>query len=167
MSQHKKQEFAARVREFRGRAKLSQAEFGVRLGVTGNYVSMIELGRKRPGPMFIKFFEELESAPQYQAPEAGASGRGSPSMRLNDAPPQGVGDRLWAMLSTESLIRDFVEIAEKLSQPDRHDQRRVVGNLRELLDEIERRLRPSSGGLSEAQRMALKAAGPDGRPGTK
>jgi len=72
---------------------------------------------------------------------------------------------LWAMLSTETLIQSFSELAAKLSVAG--TQRQVIGNLRELLDELERRLLASSGGLSEAQQMAVKAAKPGGSRGTE
>jgi transcriptional regulator with XRE-family HTH domain len=162
MSQQKKLEFPERVREFRGRAKLSQDDLGERLGVSGNYISMLELGKKAPGPSLRKLFESIEQSPLYRA-AGGSSGwelrdstGGSSAMATNP---------LWAMLSTETLIQSFSELAAKLSVAG--TQRQVIGNLRELLDELERRLLASSGGLSEAQQMAVKAAKPGGSRGTE
>jgi len=161
MSQQKKFEIAQKVREFRGRAKLSQEELGDRLCVSGNYISMIELGKKLPGRLFRKVFEQLEQSPVYrtsseetQAPVAIGSNTAAANLVL-------------ALLSTETLIGNFVELAEKLSQSDPLGQKPVVGVLREYLDEIERRLLASSGGLSEAQQIAMKAAKPDASHGTK
>jgi transcriptional regulator with XRE-family HTH domain len=152
MSQQKKLELPARLREFRGRAKWSQQELADRLGVSGNYISMIELGKKLPGPSLLKLFESLERAPMDAL--AGAEGAADASFSLS-------------LLSTEALIRNFLEVAESLPLGGVPEKKRVVGGLRELLDEIERRLLASSGALSEAQRIAVQAARPGGRPGTK
>lgn len=164
MSQQKKLEFAERVREFRGRAKLSQDELGERLGVSGNYISMIELGKKSPGPSLRKLFESLEQSPLYRTP-------GETSCELKEAMPGASGpapaNPLLALLSTDTLIQNVGEVAEKLSQSDQPGQKQVIGILREYLDEIERRLLVSSAGLSEAQQIAMKAAKPGGSHGTK
>jgi len=164
MRQQKKFEIAERVRAFRGRAKLSQDELAERLGVSGNYISMIELGKKSPGTSLRKLFESLEQSPLYRT-EADAPGKLPASV---PAPPGGLPTSpLLALWSTEMLIRNFTEMAEKLSQSDPPDQKQVVGILREWLEEIERRLLASSGGLSEAQQIARQAAKPGGSHGTK
>jgi transcriptional regulator with XRE-family HTH domain len=163
MSQQKKLELSKRIREFRIQSKLSQEELGERLGISGNYVSMIELAKKDPGPSLQKLFETLEQSPLY-----GAGGRGG---HLGDGshvarhilPPNPV----LAMLSAETLETNFGEIAEKLMQVEAQEKKRVVASLREMLDEIERRLLLSSGALSEAQEMAVKASRPGGTRGTK
>jgi transcriptional regulator with XRE-family HTH domain len=164
MSQHKKLEFAERVRAFRGRAKLSQGELAGRLGVSGNYVSMIELGKKLPGATLRKLFDTFEQSPQYQAPAQMSGGR-----RASDSGIAGVApaNSLLAMVPTERLILIFMDLAEQLSPADAAKQKLVLGNLRELLDELEQRLLASSGPLSEAQRIALQAAKSGGHPGTK
>jgi transcriptional regulator with XRE-family HTH domain len=164
MSQQKKLEFAERVREFRGRAKLSQEELGERLGVSGNYVSMIELGKKLPGTTLRKFFEAFEQSPQYQTPAQTSAGRREPLSGSAGVVP---ANSLHSMMSTEMLILIFVDLAEQLAQADAAKRKLVLGNLRELLDEIEQRLLASSGPLSEAQRIALQAAKSGGSPETK
>lgn len=165
MSQQKKLEISERVREFRGRAKLSQDELGERLGVSGNYISMIELGKKSPGSSLRKLFESLEQSPLYRT-----SGDAGPGV-LKETFPGHSGpvppNPLLALLSTETLLRNFTEMAEKLAPSDPAGQKQVVGILREFLDEIERRLLASSGRLSEAQRIAMRAAKPGGSHGTK
>lgn len=164
MSQQKKLEIAERVRAFRGRAKLSQDELGERLGVSGNYISMIELGKKSPGPPLRKLFESLEQSPMYRTP----SGDGSGGLKEAPVSPEAApANPILAMLSTEALIRNFAEMAEKLSQSDQPKQKQVLGILREYLDEFERRLLASSGGLSEAQQIARQAAKSGGSHGTK
>lgn len=164
MSQQKKFEIANRVRAFRGRAKLSQEALGDRLCVSGNYISMIELGKKRPGPLFRKWFEHLEQSPMYRTP-ADASGEWPEAF----PGPAGAApaNPILAFWSTETLIRNFTEMAEKLSPSDQAGQKPLIGILRECLDEMERRLLASSGGLSEAQQIAMQAATPGGSHGTK
>jgi transcriptional regulator with XRE-family HTH domain len=145
MSQQKKLEkleLGKRIREFRHRAKLSQTELGDRLGISGNYVSMIELAKKDPGPSLRKLFEALEHSPLYAGP-------GTP-------PPAEPADPLYAMLSMETLIRNFAEVADKLPQSTGAVQKRVVASLRDMLGEIEARLLASSSALSEAQEMAAR-----------
>jgi transcriptional regulator with XRE-family HTH domain len=148
-NQQKKLELTKRIREFRKRADLSQVELGDRLGVSGNYISMIEVGKKDPGPSLRKLFEAIEHSPLYSG---GAS----------DVP----GNPLFTMLSMETLITTFAEVADKLTSGDMSERKQKLGNLREMLDEIDRRLLASSGELSEAQRIAVSAAKP-GTRGTK
>ena len=73
-----------------------------------------------------------------------------------------------AMLSTDTLIQTFAEVAAKLSQVDENARKQVVGSLRDYLDEIEHRLlAASSDELSEAQQLAAQAAKSGGSRGTK
>ena len=158
MSQQKKLELPDRIRDFRRRIRLSQDEFGERLGVSGNYISMIELGKKAPGPSLRKLFEAIEQSPVYQT-----SGF-PPKLTIRDYQ----ANPTLAMLSTETLIQTFAEVAAKMSQVDDPTKKQVVGNLRDYLDEIEHRLTAaSSDELSEAQQMAAQAAKPGGSRGTK
>lgn len=54
-------EFANRVREFRRARKLTQEELAEKLGVTRNYLSMIEGGRE-PSAMLMELFGHLENS---------------------------------------------------------------------------------------------------------
>jgi transcriptional regulator with XRE-family HTH domain len=165
MSQYKKLELSERVREFRVRAKLSQEELGELMGVSGNYVSMIELGKKSPGSTLRKLFDIFEQSLQYQTPaQTSAAGPGESFPGTAGAGPT---NSLILLMATETLVLTFADVAKQLLQPDSAKQRWVLGNLRELLGEIERRLLPSSGPLSEVQRSAIQAAKSAGSPGTK
>jgi hypothetical protein len=131
--------------------------------VSGNYISMIELGKKEPGPSLQKLFESLERSPLYGEPAHAG-------MELREAVPSAVVpvNPMFAMLSTETLEKNFGEVAEGLLQvTGAPEKKRVVGMLREMLDEIEGRLLASSGALSEAQEMAVRAARAGGNRGTK
>jgi transcriptional regulator with XRE-family HTH domain len=145
------------MRDYRNRAKLSQIELGERLGVSGNYISMLELGKKAPGPSLAKLFESMEHAPYV--------GGESPAYGHAVLPP----NPIYSLLSDETLQRNFGEIAEKLFTGRVDDKKKVVGTLREMLNEIEHRVvAASSDALSEAQQVALKAAShPGGSHGTK
>jgi transcriptional regulator with XRE-family HTH domain len=65
--QPKNNEIANRIRNFRNRTGMSQQELGKRLGISGNYVYLIESGQKSPHPSTVKLFEALEVSPLYQA----------------------------------------------------------------------------------------------------
>jgi transcriptional regulator with XRE-family HTH domain len=163
MSQDKTIELGPRMRNFRNRARLSQIELGERLGVSGNYISMLELGKKDPGPSLAKLFESMEHSPLYAGGDQNAPTAGLAAI----LPP----NPIYSMLSNETLQRNFGEVAEKLFDSTNKEKDRVVGTLREMLNEIEHRLvakaEASSGGLSEAQHVALKAAKSGGSRGTK
>lgn len=169
MSQQKNSDLSKRVRNFRIRAKLSQDELGERLGVSGNYISMIELGKKEPGSGLQILFESLERSPLYaDAPGTGELREAAAAYRAGGAPAVVPVNPLFAMLSTETLEKNFGEVAEKLSQvAGGPEKKRVVGSLREMLDEIEGRLLASSGALSEAQALAVRAGRGGGNRGTK
>ncbi len=110
------------------------------MGVSGNYVSMLELGKKPPGPSLRKLFETLEQSQSH--PAAATVPRVTGQTRPN---------HFLALLSTDTLIQNFAEVAQKLSTGETASKQYVVGNLRELLDEIEQRLETGSCGVSAAQ----------------
>jgi transcriptional regulator with XRE-family HTH domain len=157
MSQENKLELPNRIRDYRKSIRLSQDELGERLGVSGNYISMIELGKKAPGPSLRKLFEALEQSPAYQPqPFPGTAMRPRLPRNYQSNPTL-------AILSTETLIKTLAEVADKLVHVDDITKKHVVGSLREYLDEIEHRLisaSTSSAGLSEAQQIAAQAAKP-------
>ena len=52
------------IRHFRNRVNLSQEKVGERLGVSGNYISRLELGQEYPSiGMLIKIAKALEVRP--------------------------------------------------------------------------------------------------------
>ena len=159
MSQENKLELPGRIRDYRKSIRLSQDELGERLGVSGNYISMIELGKKAPGPSLRKLFEAIEQSPEYQ-PQPFPTRVTVPRLPRNYQ-----SNPTHALLSTETLIKTLAEVADKLVQVDDATKKQVVGSLREYLDEIEHRLisgSASSSGLSEAQQIAVQAAKPGG-----
>jgi transcriptional regulator with XRE-family HTH domain len=132
-------EFPQRIREFRRRFKFSQHELGERLGVSGNYVSMLELGKKPPGPSLRKLFETIEQSHSHLAAES--------IPRSNGQTP---ANQYLTLLSTDTLLRNFGEVAQKLSTGGEPEKQCVVGNLRAILDEIEQRWLTGSSSISEA-----------------
>ena len=146
MSQTKKAEkleIPERFRNFRTRLHLSQEEMGEHLCVTGNYVYLIESGKKAPGPSLVKLFESMENSPLYD-----------PEKTPVTIPP----NPFYTMIKTESLHKNFAELAEMLVETPQKDRKPIIGQLKEMMDEIESREVASSGPLSEVQRAALKAA---------
>ena len=137
------------MRAFRRRAALSQNQLGELMGVSGNYISMIELGKKLPGLSLRKLFETLEQSPAYRvAPSSSGGGvlKESSFEAAETAPP----NSLLPLLSTETLYRNLAEVTQQLPRSDPLQQWRALGSVRELLDEIERRLRAAAEGRSEA-----------------
>jgi len=155
MSQQKKLAIPERVRTFRKQAKLSQAELGERLGVSGNYVYLIEAGKKPPGPSLLKLFENMEQSPFYNSE---ALLRGSSGVRDSRSPGSIPPNAFPSMFSTETLLQGFSEGAQKLLTVSAADRKQIIGQLRDMLDEIQSRELASSGPLSEAQQIAVKAA---------
>ena len=150
------------MREFRNRAKLSQIELGERLGVSGNYISMLELGKKDPGPSLGKLFESMEHSPLYAGGDPTAPTAGLAAV----LPP----NPIYSMLSNETLQRNFGEVAEKLFGEGTEEKKRVVSTLREMLNEIEHRVvvaPPASAGPAEDSKAAPKAAKSGGSSGKK
>lgn len=143
MSQTKKLEISERFRNFRTRLHLSQEEMGEHLCVTGNYIYLIESGKKAPGPSLVKLFESMENSPQFD-----------PSLAPVTIPP----NPFYAMIKTETLHKNFAELAEILTETPKNDRKPIIGQLKEMMDEIESREVASSGPLSEVQRGALKGA---------
>lgn len=60
MSQPKKSEISERFILYRKRAGLNQSQLGEVLGISNDYVSLIETGRREPGPSLLKLFTSLE-----------------------------------------------------------------------------------------------------------
>lgn len=52
------------IKEFRRRAGLSQERLGIRLGVCGNYIYLLERGRRHPSvKMLVRLAQGLEMDP--------------------------------------------------------------------------------------------------------
>lgn len=152
MSHENKLDLPARIRDYRKAVRLSQDELGERLGVSGNYISMIELGKKAPGPSLRKLFEALEQSPVYQSPALAAR------VTVPRLPKNYQSNPMLAMLSTDMLVKTLAEVAEKLVQVDDATRRQVLGNMREYLDEIEHRLLSSSTEYAEVHRVTVPVA---------
>lgn len=70
------EDFAKQVREYREREGISQEELAKRLGMSRNYVSMIEGGRE-PSDQVMRHFRLLESSPTGARLAEDASSYGS------------------------------------------------------------------------------------------
>ncbi|HSY17577.1 MAG TPA: helix-turn-helix transcriptional regulator [Candidatus Acidoferrales bacterium] len=150
----KKLDISQRDRVFRTKAKLSQAELGERHGVSGNYIYLIESGNKPPGPSLVKLFESFEQSPLYNDAGGSSAGGSRPGHSSASVPPNAI----YSILSMETLLTNFSEVSEKLVSVPPAGRKPVIGQLRDMLDEIESRVLASSGPLSEAQQIAVRAA---------
>src|SRR5215831_8556111 len=103
-SQPKNSEIANRIRNFRNRIGMSQQELGHRLGISGNYVYLIESGQKNPGPSLLKLFETMEISPLYQG-EFSKDSSGGP--RYSPEAALGVYERM----NAETLKRAIADQA--------------------------------------------------------
>jgi transcriptional regulator with XRE-family HTH domain len=65
--QPKNKELADRIRNFRNRTGMSQQEFGKQLGISWNYVYLLESGQKAAGPSIVKLFETMEASDSGRA----------------------------------------------------------------------------------------------------
>src|SRR4051812_12096247 len=77
--------FSQRVRKYREREGITQDELAKRLGMSRNYVSMIEGGRE-PSDQVVRHFELLELAPP--TPEAHAPPEKEGKKGAEPAPPK-------------------------------------------------------------------------------
>jgi transcriptional regulator with XRE-family HTH domain len=152
-SQPKNAEISNRIRNFRNRIGMSQQELGKRLGISGNYVYLIESGQKSPGPSLLKLFETMEVSPLYQGE---FSKEGSP--RFSEASALGVYDRL----GTETLKQNIADQASHLPTADPHTVFSIIESMREMMSILSTRLRPrpeaSSKPPSELQAAAKRAS---------
>lgn len=154
-SQPKNTEISNRIRNFRNRVGMSQQELGKRLGISGNYVYLIESGAKSPGPSLLKLFETMEVSPLYQGEfPRDASG----ATRFSEASVLGVYDRL----GTETLKQNIADQASHLPTADPHTVFSIIESMREMMSILTTRIRPkpevSSKPPSEAQAAAKRAS---------
>ena len=154
-SQPKNTEISNRIRNFRNRVGMSQQELGKRLGISGNYVYLIESGAKNPGPSLLKLFETMEISPLYQG-EFPKDESGAP--RFSAEAALGVYDRL----STDTLKRTIADQASHLPAADPHTVCSIIESMREMMSILTTRIRPkpeaSSKQPSEVQAAAKRAS---------
>jgi transcriptional regulator with XRE-family HTH domain len=82
-----KANFSQRVISYRRREDISQEELAHRLGISRNYVSMIEGGRA-PSDQVVRHFSLLEASPLPPGPkQGGSSSESSEADRAKETPP--------------------------------------------------------------------------------
>lgn len=123
------------MRNFRERAGISQKELGKSLGVSGNYIYLIESGQKSPGPSLLKLFETLELSPFIQS-----EGLRESFGRARGPAPVGFFDDL----GTETLKQNIADLAARLPGADPVSVLRLLENIREMMAVLADRLRPRS-----------------------
>src|SRR5579871_5315537 len=152
-SQPKNTEISNRIRNFRNRVGMSQQELGKRLGISGNYVYLIESGQKNPGPSLLKLFETMEVSPLYQGECKDTTG--APRF---EGTALGVFDRF----GTDTLKQSIADQASHLPTADPHTVFSILESMREMMSILATRLRPKSDASSkppsEAQAAAKRAS---------
>ena len=135
---------------------MSQQELGKRLGISGNYVYLIESGAKNPGPSLLKLFETMEISPLYQGEFPKDPSTGAP--RFSAEVALGVYDRM----SADTLKRTIADQASHLPIADPHTVYSIIESMREMMSILTTRIRPkpeaSSKQPSEAQAAAKRAS---------
>ena len=153
-SQPKNTEIPNRIRNFRNRVGMSQQELGKRLGISGNYVYLIESGQKNPGPSLLKLFETMEVSPLYQ----GEFSKDTPGAARFEGSVLGVFDRF----STDTLKLSIADQASHLPTDDPHTVFSIIESMREMMSILSNRLRQrteaSSKPPSELQAAAKRAS---------
>ena len=153
-SQPKNTEISNRIRNFRNRVGMSQQELGKRLGISGNYVYLIESGQKNPGPSLLKLFETMEVSPLYQG-EFSKETSGSPRF---EGSVLGVFDRF----GTDTLKQSIADQASHLPTADPHTVFSIIESMREMMSILSTRLRSrqeaNSKPPSELQAAAKRAS---------
>lgn len=134
---------------------MSQQELGKRLGISGNYVYLIESGQKNPGPSLLKLFETMEVSPLYQG-EFSKDPTGAP--RFSEGSALGVFDRF----GTDTLKQSIADQASHLPTADPHTVFSIIESMREMMSILSTRLRArseaSSKPPSELQAAAKRAS---------
>lgn len=125
MSQQKKLEISDRVRAYRERMNLSQEELGNQLGVSGNYIYLIESGKKIPGDSLLKLFDTVEAVGDFV--------RDAPISENEDKPNP------YSHLQIETLQKSLADLSAKLPSISEHERKYILGNIRAILDELEDR----------------------------
>ena len=133
---------------------MSQQELGKRLGISGNYVYLIESGQKNPGPSLLKLFETMEVSPLYQG-EFSTDASGTPRF---EGSALGVFDRF----GTDTLKQSIADQASHLPTADPHTVFSIIESMREMMSILSTRLRArteaSSKPPSELQAAAKRAS---------
>lgn len=124
MSQPQKLDFSEKFRTLRNRLKMTQEELGQRLGVTGNYIYLIEAG-KEPSDRLLKSLEVFEQ-----------STSGPLELRESAGPPMAA---IYSKLETRTLLHSLKDIADKLPKADRFELKIMLANIQAILDELQGR----------------------------
>ena len=109
----KTMDFSKKVRAFRLANDLSQEDLAGLLGVTSNYVYMLEKGTKVPKETLRMLFESLVSSPIYKPiSEGDAPESASSNIRSKLAPAERIAEEVHQVKETVNSI---------LSNADRHE----------------------------------------------
>ena len=128
-------------------------ELGEKLGVSGNYIYLMESGQKTPGESLLKLFEIMESSPASKSEFF----KEAMNPRFSES-----STRAFQRISIETLKQNIAENAGHLRGADVQASLTLLEDLREMMGVLSMRLRSkaeaSSKGPSELQSAAKRAS---------
>jgi len=153
-----KEIISVRLRSARTRAGLSQPQLAELMGVSKGAVGNWESGQNPPSRDKLSVIAEiLKTSVQYLAGDTDAI----KGPALNDRTvPEALSPTpsAYSFMEQDTLYKNFKDLAARLPQIAKHERKYLIGNLRDMLDEIEQRDLVSYAPLSEAQQI-LKSLG--------
>src|SRR4051812_29235167 len=99
------EDFAHSLSSYRKRARLSQAELAKRLGISRNWVSMLEGGRRHPSDQLKKSLQMLASSPLLETGQSNRTAEHAAEFEYGGSRSLLRQARLAANLTTQELAR--------------------------------------------------------------
>src|SRR4051812_47162075 len=106
MSQPKKSEISERFILFRARARITQGRLADLLGITNDYVSLIEGGKKEPGQSLLKLFTLMEDEQKRTLFENSTSTESAEALREVFAGPAPVPTQADCIRYLEAYLKE-------------------------------------------------------------
>jgi len=154
-----KEIISVRLRSARLRAGLNQVDLAQLMDVSKGAVGNWESGQNPPSPDKLRLIAEiLKTSVQYLAGETEEMQPPALNDRFKPMAPPEVAPSAYSFMEQDTLYKNFKDLSARLPLVTKHERKYLVGNLRDMLCEIEQRDLANSGPLSEEQQI-LKSAG--------
>lgn len=131
-------EFSDRLKSYRAKHGLTQAEMGAKLGVGGNYIYQLESGAKKPSDAVQNLLQMLEDSAHLHHRMQEESSVSSSILR-EEGPRYGARTSPYAKISTTDLQRELELKAQQLGKARGLERINLMTVLRQLLAELEER----------------------------
>lgn len=143
------------MKEARFRLRLTQDEMAKRLGISGNYVYLLESGRENPGPKLLAKFEDIEAAAESKT-NLREGVESKPAKKTIEDDRLSVG--LLDVMSVDLLERTLKEHVESLPVADARKRGTLLANIERIAVELQRREKVTGSGTAAAGAKALTKA---------